>query len=99
MAIKLALLLCDTPVPPVKQKYGTYREVFETLLDESRPSQDVSFTLDGFDVVSEQVYPNLDDGGYKAILLSGSGECYVVTLPNGAHRQMQLLLRMRISHG
>lgn len=29
---RVAVLECDTPVPPVREKYGTYGDIFERLL-------------------------------------------------------------------
>ena len=72
--IKLALLLCDTPVPAVVKEYGTYLDIFRSQLQLSNPDDQFPFTLDGFDVVEAQEYPNLDDGeGYRGVLISGSG--------------------------
>lgn len=77
---KLALLICDTPVPAVVSQHGTYLEIFRRLLRESyplAPSDQVDdedpFTLDGFDVVNKLEYPDLESGGYKGVLISGSG--------------------------
>ena len=75
--IKLALLMCDTPIPTVREQFGTYLDIFRTQLQLSNPNQTFPFTLDGFDVVGAQEYPDLDsDGaeeGYRGILISGSG--------------------------
>ncbi|KAL5483526.1 hypothetical protein ACEPAI_8758 [Sanghuangporus weigelae] len=77
--IKLALLLCDTPVPAVLSAKGTYLDVFRELLRLSYPSSKLEneqsplpFILDGFDVVSAQDYPDLDRGEYSGVLISGS---------------------------
>ena len=77
--ITLALLLCDTPVPAVLSEKGTYLDVFREHLLLSYPSTKreheksaLPFILDGFDVVSAQEYPDLDKGGYKGVLISGS---------------------------
>ncbi|EJD07897.1 class I glutamine amidotransferase-like protein [Fomitiporia mediterranea MF3/22] len=69
--VKLALLLCDTPVPAVLKSRGTYLDVFRDQLQRSKPDASFPFTLDGFDVVNEQVYPDLDEG-YTGVLISGS---------------------------
>lgn len=68
--LKLAILLCDIPVPQVANVYGSYTNIFDSLLKNSLP--EAQFTLEGFDVVTAQEYPNLDDG-YDGVLLSGSG--------------------------
>ncbi|KAL5521075.1 hypothetical protein ACEPAG_8997 [Sanghuangporus baumii] len=77
--IKLALLLCDTPVPAVLAAKGTYLDVFRELLRLSYPSFKLEneqspspFILDGFDVVSAQEYPDLNKGEYSGVLISGS---------------------------
>ena len=80
--IKLALLLCDTPIQTVRETHGTYLEIFQRLLQSSLPQDtntDVEFTLEGFDVVGAQVYPDLgesqdSDDGYAGVLISGSGK-------------------------
>lgn len=69
--IKLALLTCDTPVQKVLETHGTYLDIFRDQLLESNPDSSFPFTLDGFDVVTAQEYPDLD-AGYKGILISGS---------------------------
>lgn len=71
-SMKLALLLCDTPVPNVFAHHGSYLDIFNAHLTASLPT--ASFTLDGFDVVEKQQYPDLD-AGYRGILISGSGAC------------------------
>ena len=73
--VKLALLMCDTPVPAVVSTIGTYLDVFRNQLRFSNPDASFPFILEGFDVVSAQEYPDIDSllgGGYKGILISGS---------------------------
>lgn len=67
--MKLAILLCDTPLPAVVSTYGDYTVIFHRLLS-SAPSAP-SFTLDPYDVVSAKAYPE-DPTSYDAILLTGS---------------------------
>lgn len=69
---KLALLLCDTPVPVVLQSHGTYLDIFRDQLRLSNPDASFPFSLDGYDVVNAQEYPDLDNGDYKGVLISGS---------------------------
>jgi len=69
--IHLAVLLCDTPAPPVLKDDGDYHKIFDTWLRSVSPS--VDFTLDAFDVVSRMEYPP-DAGKYDGILLTGSGQ-------------------------
>jgi len=69
--IHLAVLLCDTPAPPVLREDGDYHKIFDTWLRSVSPS--VDFTLDAFDVVNRMEYP-ADAGKYDGILLTGSGQ-------------------------
>lgn len=74
--VRLALLQCDTPVPAVKDEYGTYLDIFRALLTSSlertRPGQAIEWSLDGYDVVLGE-YPTDDKvKEYDGILLSGS---------------------------
>ena len=68
--IRLAILVCDTPSPPVLKEDGDYHKIFGAWLRSVSPS--VDFTLDAFDVVNEMVYPP-EDVKYDGILLTGSG--------------------------
>jgi hypothetical protein len=69
--IRIALLICDKPLPPVLSKHGDYHAIFNDLLNASLP-KNASFILDPYDVVNMQEYPpdNLD---YAGILITGSG--------------------------
>ena len=69
---KLALLMCDTPVPAVLKHHGTYLDIFRDQLRFSNPRAEFPFELDGYDVVDAQEYPD-PDSGYTGILISGSG--------------------------
>ncbi|KAH8110957.1 class I glutamine amidotransferase-like protein [Phellopilus nigrolimitatus] len=60
--VKLALLLCDTPAPAVQKTHGTYLDIFRTQLQASNPDVSFPFTLDGYDVVTAQEYPDRDCG-------------------------------------
>ena len=70
--IRLALLLCDTPIPAVRSVHGDYHNIFHTLLNGSLPTGATSFILDPFDVVHKQEYPPIDVD-YDGIILTGSG--------------------------
>lgn len=70
--IRLALLLCDTPTPPVREEYGDYHKIFDTWLRKTSPV-DLDFTLDAFDVVNKMEYPP-EDVEYDGIILTGSGK-------------------------
>jgi hypothetical protein len=69
--IRLAVLLCDTPAPPVLKEDGDYDKIFEVWLRGASPS--VDFTLDAFDVVNKMEYPP-KDADYDGVLLTGSGQ-------------------------
>jgi len=75
--LRIAVLECDTPQPRCNERYGGYGGLFkELLLDgteayaketgNSKPTLEVT----KYNVVNEEVYPNLDD--IDAILISGS---------------------------
>lgn len=72
MVLRLALLVCDTPLPAVVQTHGDYLPIFTRYFRASLPNSQVEFSLDGFDVVHKQEYPPLD-AGYNAIVITGSG--------------------------
>jgi len=70
--VRIALLLCDTPIPSVQATDGDYTAIFNVLLRNSLPTDvPIDFTLDPYDVRNAQQYPdNIDD--YRAIILTGS---------------------------
>lgn len=72
MVVRLALLICDTPLPAVVEAHGNYLAIFSRFFKSSLPNPQVEFSLDGFDVVKKQEYPPLD-AGYDGIVISGSG--------------------------
>ncbi|TCD67628.1 hypothetical protein EIP91_012193 [Steccherinum ochraceum] len=69
---RIALFICDTPIPSVLAEDGDYEKIFNTLLHESR--SDIQYTLDPYLVRkedSEPEYPeNVDK--YDAIIITGS---------------------------
>lgn len=79
--LRLALLVCDTPIPGVLERDGDYNKVYGDYLRRSlnvykkEGDKDVDFQLDGFDVRFKEEYPNLDE--YDGIVITGSGECIV----------------------
>ncbi|RAH79966.1 class I glutamine amidotransferase [Aspergillus japonicus CBS 114.51] len=85
--LRIAILECDTPVDKVNTKYGGYRGVFAKLLHESaaalgqpdRLGPETGLDITGWDVVTAQEYPNLDD--VDALVLSGSSEFLLHCLP------------------
>ena len=76
--MRLALLICDTPIPTVKEAYGTYLDIFRSWLTNSAAvnAPDIEFTLEGYDVV-QGIYPKDEDfvgeGAFKGVVLTGSG--------------------------
>lgn len=76
--IRLAVLLCDTPVPQVLKEDGDYHTIFDAWLRGVSPP--VDFTLDAFDVVNKMEYPP-EDAKYDGILLTGSGQSNYLPLP------------------
>lgn len=72
--LRAAILECDTPIQPVKDRYGTYGDLFENLLKASLKAQgldpQVDLQITKWDVVNGSVYPEPDD--CDAILLTGS---------------------------
>jgi hypothetical protein len=69
---RLALLVCDTPLPTVIAQHGDYTRIFETLLKASAPSN-VNFDMVSYDVVHKMEYPP-DEDKLDGVLLTGSGE-------------------------
>ena len=75
--LRIALLECDVPIGKTKEKYGTYGNLFQVLLEasakylEKHDSEDVpELQFSKYDVVEAQEYPSLDD--IDAVLLTGS---------------------------
>ncbi|KAI8970562.1 class I glutamine amidotransferase-like protein [Trametes punicea] len=71
---KIAILLCDTPIPAVLASQGDYGAIFEALFRNSLQAigdPGAQFVVDAFDVRNEQVYPE-DVDQYDAVLLTGS---------------------------
>ncbi|KAH0828632.1 class I glutamine amidotransferase-like protein [Lanmaoa asiatica] len=73
---RLALLVCDDPIPLVKAVHGDYGRVFHQLLSSSLARIDseraeATFTLDVYDVFNDMVYPP-DSVQYDGLLISGS---------------------------
>ena len=76
---RIAVLLCDTPVPKVVAAQGDYEVIFRTLFQKSLKSleastldSDLDFVVDAYDIRNKMLYPeNVDQ--YDGILLTGSG--------------------------
>lgn len=82
--IRVALLVCGTPIPAVAEPYGEYPAIFNNLLQDGLKElkerktvgPDTELVLEGFDVREDKYPERLSD--YDGILISGSGMC---TLP------------------
>jgi GMP synthase-like glutamine amidotransferase len=71
MVLRLALLVCDTPVPAVVEAHGKYPEIYDAWLTASNVAG-VPYELTPFDVVNHpETYPNPDE--FDGIILTGSG--------------------------
>lgn len=73
MSLRIAVLECDTPIDPLRERYGTYGDFFERLLRTSlhelgKSETDLQITK--WDVVNSTNYP--DPEQFDALLLSGS---------------------------
>lgn len=73
--LRIAVLETDTPIDPVKERYGTYGDVFTKLLNkgltgfadsELKPTLEIT----KWDVVTKQEYPELD--AFDGLLMTGS---------------------------
>ncbi|KAG2228639.1 hypothetical protein INT48_007092 [Thamnidium elegans] len=73
--LHFALLVCDTPLPEVIEKYGDYTKQYPAIFEKASANANVNLVWDFFDVVDAQVYPSLQDISdkkYDAIVLTGS---------------------------
>lgn len=73
MSLRIAVLECDTPIDPLRERYGTYGDFFERLLRTSLQELGKSETelqISKWDVVNNTNYP--DPKQFDALLLSGS---------------------------
>lgn len=72
--LRVALLITDTPAPPVVDRCGDYKVMFTSLLEKAAsahvPAVDVQVVP--FDVRHAQVYPE-DLSTFDAALITGSG--------------------------
>lgn len=102
--LRLALLICDTPIPNVLEHEGNYNEVYHSYLRRSLDVyqkdsvQKIDFQLDGFDVRFKEEYPNLDE--YDGIVITGSGQ-FSARFAEASRREdaRQLLLPTNIFRG
>ncbi|KAI8587035.1 class I glutamine amidotransferase-like protein [Geranomyces variabilis] len=73
--LRIALLICDTPLPVVVEKYGDYEKLFGELLRQgaaaySASTKPVNLEIEAFNVVEGQ-YP-VDISNFSAFVLTGS---------------------------
>jgi GMP synthase-like glutamine amidotransferase len=74
-ALHFALLVCDTPLPEVVEKYGDYTKQYPLVFEKAASNKDLTITWDFFDVVEAEEYPSLQDienKKYDAIVITGS---------------------------
>lgn len=75
-ALHFGLLVCDTPLPEVIEKYGDYTKQYALVFEKAAANKkDLVITWDFFDVVEAQSYPSLQDvenKKYDAIVVTGS---------------------------
>lgn len=98
MAVRLALLICDTPNPHISEEHGDYLAIFTRYFRNSIPNKVIEFTIDGYDVVHKQEYPS-DDSRYDAVVITGSGGILLVFAMDPYIFPFQLPLHMQIYHG
>jgi len=81
--LRIAILECDIPIGNTREKYGGYGNLFKELLlkgvDEVREGKDgkeavqlPELDVTKYNVVDEELYPQLDD--VDVVLVSGSRE-------------------------
>ena len=72
---RLALLVCDIPIPDVRKEHGEYPTIFDRLFRTSLPDGCSDFALDPFDVRNAKEYPQVDAlDAYDGIVITGSGD-------------------------
>ncbi|THW03082.1 class I glutamine amidotransferase-like protein [Aureobasidium pullulans] len=74
--LRIAILECDTPLDKVRNKYGTYGDIFTELLKHgseelTAEGEEVKVECSSYDVVDKQEYPE-DLEKVDAILMTGS---------------------------
>lgn len=73
-SLRIAVLECDTPIPPVQSRLGNYGDIFEGLVTRGLETYNDSTIeiqeISKWYVVENPVYP--DPNQYNAFLLMGS---------------------------
>lgn len=88
--LRIAVLECDTPLPPIDARYDGYTGVFRTLLTASakalnKPDQiepENGLIISKWDIVNGVEYPKLED--VDAVLLTGSSRSSLPIKPRNA---------------
>lgn len=72
--LRVAILECDTPIDPVRTRFGTYGDIFESLLLDGlkESAADIALQCSKWNVVENPVYPG--QGDFDALLLTGSSK-------------------------
>lgn len=78
--MNIAILVCDTPLPPVVAKYGDYFAMFQGLLGQGfrdldlsqEALKDVKLTFKEHQMVNMDPFPEI--GSVDAMLITGSSE-------------------------
>ncbi|OGE56143.1 hypothetical protein PENARI_c003G10804 [Penicillium arizonense] len=72
--LRVAVLVCDTPIQPVLEQYGDYYAIFQALMKQGfkdlELSEDIDVEFSGYHVVNNPEFPELQD--YDALLMTGS---------------------------
>ncbi|BFZ59185.1 folylpolyglutamate synthase [Saitoella coloradoensis] len=74
-SLRIAIFECDTPVPAVLKRYGTYGSIFTNLLTRASEATTPAVTVrcDCFDVIKGEYPDSLSK--YDGILITGSRHC------------------------
>ena len=78
--LRIAILECDEPIGRTKEKYGGYGNLFKELLENGAgklkedEGQEVAVDVRKYDVVNQELFPDLEGDGLDGVLLTGSRE-------------------------
>lgn len=78
--LRIAILECDEPIGRTKEKYGGYGNLFKELLENGAAKlkedegQEVAVDVRKYDVVNQELFPDLEGDGLDGVLLTGSRE-------------------------
>jgi hypothetical protein len=70
--LRVAVLECDTPIDPVRERYGSYGNLFQTLLETGFETLGAAVELDvtKWDAVAASRFPDPEET--DALVLTGS---------------------------